>query len=197
MVLNNFAREHSTNTMKRARAESGAAGDEARGGSAPHSSRRRPKSDVPVAPVSSIDSAQTAPPAAASLKNSVGVTANRAGSPLQQQPIPHLNAPLNAQLLSCFGGFNAESLFVLEHFFALSLQFSKEEVVRGLVTLSNGMASAVETHMAVKNDLLSVNSRAERIFAASKAADRLCEELRSEMETLKVNHHHARSSHLT
>jgi hypothetical protein len=173
--------------MKRTRADS-SAGDEARGGSVLHSSRRRPKNDVPVAPVAPIDSAQTAPPAV-SLKNSVGVTANRAGSPLQQQPLPHLNAPLNAQLLSCFGGFNAESLFALEHFFALSLQFSKEEVVRGLVTLSNGMASAVETHMAVKNDLLSVNSRAERIFAASKAADRLCEELRSELETLKVNHH--------
>lgn len=104
-----------------------------------------------------------------------------------QHCLPNGVPPLNAQLLSCFGGFSSPHLVnILEHFFVVSLRFGREEVVDGLVTLSNGMVAAIEMHNRVKNDFRAVSSRAERIYASEQAAELLCTELRHERDNLKV-----------
>lgn len=107
-------------------------------------------------------------------------------NPLPQQMISSQEMPLNARLLSCFGGFTPEALHTLENFFAISLRFSREDIIGALVALSLGMTSAVDTHTAVKNDILLVNGRAERMFEASKAADRLCNDLRIQLDEAQV-----------
>ena len=108
---------------------------------------------------------------------------------LQQQQIPPHPAPalpLNGQLLSCFGGFTPVMLHVLENFFAISLRFARDDVVGSLIALSSGMAAAVDTHTVVKNDLMSVNARAERIYGSYQTTERRCEELQSKLEAMKV-----------
>ncbi len=104
-----------------------------------------------------------------------------------QQQIPHpAPLPLNGQLLSCFGGFTPVMLHVLENFFAISLRFARDDVVGSLIALSSGMAAAVDTHTVVKNDLMSVNARAERIYGSYQTTERLCEELQSKLKVMKV-----------
>ena len=94
--------------------------------------------------------------------------------------------PMSADLFACYGGFDAQGLHILEHFFAVTLQFGREDVARLLVALSNEMIGAVQTHQAVKNDLRLVTAKAEELFTGKGLADRVCQEMRQKVEDMKV-----------
>lgn len=108
------------------------------------------------------------------------------GMPPPQQGPCLLPPPLSAPLLSCYGGFSPNCLRILENFFAMYLQYGRKEVVDLLVGLSSGMMRAVDTHTKVKNDMLSVNARAQELFESKQLLDVACGELSAEVEELKV-----------
>lgn len=108
------------------------------------------------------------------------------GMPPPQQGLSPATPPLSAPLLNCYGLFSPNCLRVLENFFAMYLQYGRQEVVDVLVGLSNGMMRAVDTHTKVKNDMLFVNRHAEELFESKKLLEVACGQLSADVEELKV-----------
>ena len=103
---------------------------------------------------------------------------------LIEQPDP--SYPINAQLLSNFGGFNSDDLMILDIFFGWSTRFCEEGVVQGLLKLSVRMRVALERHRVICNDLSAANGRVDSLHNANMAAQNLIDEIRVENSQLKV-----------
>jgi hypothetical protein len=74
---------------------------------------------------------------------------------LQQAPvvIMHRPVPIDAQLLSGFGGFNQGELDTLDTFFAWCENYGNEDLMHGMLKLSLSMRCAIDQHQKVFNDL--------------------------------------------
>lgn len=108
---------------------------------------------------------------------------------LQQQApvvIMHRPDPIDANLLSGFGGFNQGELDTLETFFAWCENFGNEHLKHGMLKLSLSMRSAIDQHTKVFNDLRIMNGRVDALTMANTGAERIMDSLRKDNTALKV-----------
>ncbi len=99
---------------------------------------------------------------------------------LQPEPTAEFQRPdpIDAQLLSCFGGFNQGELNTLDNFFAWSTHYGEEGLIQGLLKLSVRMKLAIEKHGTVCNDLRMMNARVDALTITNKGAERIMEAVR-------------------
>jgi hypothetical protein len=107
--------------------------------------------------------------------------------PAPVEPLPQPD-PIDARLLSLYGGFNQEDLNALELFFGLSSRFCEDDVIQGLLKLSVRMRVALERHRMICNDLSVMNGRVDALHNSNMAAENLIEEIRVENAQLKVGY---------
>ena len=107
---------------------------------------------------------------------------------LQQAPvvIMHRPVPIDAQLLSGFGGFNQGELETLETFFAWCENYGNEDLKHGMLKLSLSMRSAIDQHQKVFNDLRIMNGRVDALTMANNGAERIMDSFRKENTVWKV-----------
>ena len=102
------------------------------------------------------------------------------------EPPPRQPDPIDAQLLSFYGGFDPDDLSALDIFFGWSTRFCEEDVIQGLLKLSVRMRVALERHRIICNDLSAANGRVDSLYNANLAAQNLIDELRAENAQMKV-----------
>jgi hypothetical protein len=107
---------------------------------------------------------------------------------LQQAPvvIMHRPDPIDAKLLSGFGGFNQGELETLETFFAWCENYGNEDLKHGMLKLSLSMRSAIDQHQKVFNDLRIMNGRVDALTMANNGAERIMDSFRKDNTVLKV-----------
>jgi hypothetical protein len=86
------------------------------------------------------------------------------------RPVEHIPR-IDAQILSCFGGFSPMDLNALDYFFAMSTLHGSVEISRGLLILSHSMRSAIDQHNHVCKDLAIVNERLDIVFQEKTDAE--------------------------
>ena len=107
---------------------------------------------------------------------------------LQQAPvvIMHRPVPIDAQLLSGFGGFNQGELDTLDTFFAWCEDYGNDDLKHGMLKLSLSMRSAIDQHQKVFNDLRIMNGRVDALTMANNGAERIMDSFRKDNTVLKV-----------
>jgi hypothetical protein len=98
----------------------------------------------------------------------------------------HRPVPIDAQLLSGFGGFNQGELDTLDTFFAWCENDGNEDLKHGMLKLSLSMRSAIDQHQKVFNDLRIMNGRVDALTMANNGAERIMDAFRTENAALKV-----------
>jgi hypothetical protein len=94
--------------------------------------------------------------------------------------------PFDASLISSFGGFDHMTIGVVEDFFITTMEDGDEDLTRGLLIMSQGMAGAIEKYLVVCNDLRTTSGRLAHLFHEKGERENMLNQLHGENNQLKV-----------